>query len=104
MMVIAANGIWPKKSTGGKPKPVAMRPKMPLTGFMNMFFHTSAETVGITKKGAITMMRMMPFPNIGRSRSKANRMPPITVITRTPPTSTSVLIMAAVKLGSVRNQ
>ena len=27
---------------------------MPFTGSMNMFFHTSADTVGMTKKGAIT--------------------------------------------------
>ena len=29
------------------------------------FFHTSAETVGITKNGAITRMRTMPCPHIG---------------------------------------
>ena len=33
-------------------------------GFMNMFFQTSAETVGITKNGAITRMRTMPRPHI----------------------------------------
>ncbi len=32
---------------------------------MNMFFHTSADTVGMTKKGAITMTRTMPWPRNG---------------------------------------
>jgi hypothetical protein len=32
---------------------------------MNMFFQTSADTVGITKKGAITRIRTMPWPHIG---------------------------------------
>jgi hypothetical protein len=29
---------------------------------MNMFFHTSAATVGMTKNGAITRMRTIPWP------------------------------------------
>ena len=32
----------------------------PLTGSMNMFFQTSADTVGITKNGAITRIRTIP--------------------------------------------
>jgi hypothetical protein len=32
---------------------------------MNMFFQTSAETVGMTKNGAITRMRTTPWPHIG---------------------------------------
>ena len=30
-----------------------------------MFFQTSADTVGITKNGAITSMRTMPCPHMG---------------------------------------
>ena len=35
---------------------------MPFTGSMNMFFQTSALTVGMTKDGAITRMRTIPCP------------------------------------------
>jgi hypothetical protein len=38
---------------------------MPFTGSINMFFQTSAETVGMTKKGAITRMRTTPWPQNG---------------------------------------
>ena len=103
-MMIEANGIWPKKSIGSKPRLVAMRPKIPFTGFMNMFFQTSADTVGITKNGAMTMMRMIPVPNIGLSSRIAAKSPPIVVMANTPPTNTRVFLIAAVKLGSVTNQ
>ena len=62
---------------------------------MNMFFQTSAETVGITKKGEITMIRTIPVPHIGWSSRTARAMPPTTVIRRMPPTSSSVLTIAA---------
>ena len=58
---------------------------------MNMFFQTRAETVGMTKKGAITMMRMTPWPNIGRSSKSAKPTPPMVVMQRMPPTMTSVV-------------
>ena len=77
---------------------------MPLTGFMNMFFQISAETVGITKKGAMTMMRITPVANIGRSSKSAKQMPPMIVMHSMPPTIISVFLIAAVKLGSVTNQ
>ena len=63
---------------------------MPFTGSMNMFFQTSAETVGITKKGAMIRIRTTPWPHIGWSRRSASRTPRTTVITRTPPTMISV--------------
>ncbi len=42
--------------------PTALNPcaKSPFTGSMNMFFQTSAETVGMTKNGAMTRMRTTP--------------------------------------------
>jgi hypothetical protein len=60
--------------------------------------------VGITKKGAINIIRIMPFPYIGLSSKIAAPSPPIVVIRRTPPTKIKVLISAALKLGSVMNQ
>ena len=84
------------------PTRCASQAKSPLTGFMNMFFHTSAETVGMTKKGAITRMRTMPCPNIGWSISSASAMPPTTVISSTPPTSSKVFQIEVRKAGSVR--
>ena len=45
-----------------------------------MFFQTSAATGGMTKKGEITRMRTMPWPQIGWSSSSASRMPPMTVM------------------------
>ena len=66
----------------------------PLTGFMNMFFQTSAETVGMTKNGAITRIRTMPCPQMGWSSSSASAMPPTMVISSTPPTSSRVLVNA----------
>ena len=75
---------------------------MPFTGFMNIFFHTSADTVGITKNGAITRTRTMPRPQNGRFNNNASAMPPITVITSTPTTRISVLLSAARNAGLVR--
>ena len=57
---------------------------------MNMFFQTSAETVGMTKKGAITRMRTIPCPQIGWSSSSASSDAKTTVIASTPPTMTRV--------------
>ena len=51
--------------TGWVPKKRQRWANMPFTGSIIMFFHTSAETVGITKKGAITRMRTTPCPQNG---------------------------------------
>jgi hypothetical protein len=69
---------------------------------MNMFFQTSAATVGMMRKGAITRMRTIPCPNIGWSRRSASPMPPTTVMKSTPRTMASVLNIAWKKAGSVR--
>ena len=58
---------------------------------MNMFFQTSAETVGMTKNGAMTRMRTTPWPHIGWFSRIASRMPNTTVMSSTPPTMTSVV-------------
>ena len=100
--MIDNRGAWARKSKGSKPMNLAMWANSPLTGFMNMFFQTRAETVGITKNGAITRMRTIPWPHIGWSSRSANPTPPTMVMTRTPPTSRSVLPSASKKAGSVR--
>ena len=64
-----------------------------------MFFHTSAATGGMTKKGEITRMRTMPWPNIGWSSRSASRMPPMIVIIRTATTMINVLTIAWKKAG-----
>ena len=56
---------WLSHSTGASPKNFHRCANSPFTGSMNMFFQTSAETVGITKNGAITRIRTMPCPHIG---------------------------------------
>ena len=58
-----------------------------------MFFQTSAETVGMTKKGAMTRMRTTPCPHIGWSRRIARRMPKTIEISSAPPTIISVVTM-----------
>ena len=63
---------------------------MPFTGSIIMFFHTRADTVGITKKGAMIKIRTTPWPHIGWSSSIASNTPRTTVISRTPPTIISV--------------
>ena len=64
-----------------------------------MFFHTSAATGGMTKKGEITRMRTMPWPHIGWSISSASRMPPMTVISSTLTTMMRVLRIACRNAG-----
>ena len=101
MMMTDSSGICEKKSIGARPNPLAMNANNPLTGFMNMFFQTSAETVGITKNGAMTRMRTMPRPKNGWSSSRARRVPPPMVMISTPITSSSVLVIAGQNDGSV---
>ena len=67
-------------STGAAPKAFHRCAKSPFTGSMNMFFQTSAETVGMTKKGEITRMRTIPCPQIGWLSRIASSTPSSTVI------------------------
>ena len=71
----------------------------PETGCINMFFQTSALTVGMTKNGAITIRRTMLRPKIGWSSSRASSVPPTTLMTSTATTSFSVLPSAVKKAG-----
>ena len=68
-----------------------------------MFFHTSAATGGMTKKGEMIRMRTMPCPQIGWSSSSASRMPRMTVIASTLTTISSVLTIDWMKAGLDQN-
>ena len=60
-------------------------------------FPNSLDTVGIIKNGAMIIIRTMPCPNIGWSRSKAISIPSITVIARTLATIIIVVPIAGQK-------
>ncbi len=53
------------QTTGSAPKKRHRCASRPLIGSMKMFFQTSAETVGMTKNGAMTRIRTTPCPHIG---------------------------------------
>ncbi len=72
-----------------------------MTGCISMFFHTSAPTVGMTKNGAITSNRAIPRPKNSCWKSTASKVPPITLIASTQPTSSRVLPIAVHSAGSV---
>ena len=101
IMMTESIGACANQSIGAKPSDFAIQAKKPETGFIRRFFHTSAETVGMMKKGAITIRRTMPWPKIGLSRSSASSVPSTTVMMSTDPTSTSVLMIAVVKAALV---
>ena len=65
MRMMEKSGDWDSQSCGCAPKKRHRCARIPFTGSMNIFFHTSAETVGITKNGAITRIRTIPCPQIG---------------------------------------
>ena len=64
--MIEKSEAWLNHSRGANPKNFHRCANNPFTGSMNMFFQTSAETVGITKNGAITRIRTTPCPHIGQ--------------------------------------
>ena len=102
MRMTEKRGTSANQSIGCRPTDLASQANIPDTGCIRRFFQISADTVGMMKKGAITIRRTMPCPKIGWSSRSASRMPPTTVMTRTEPTSTSVLTSAWVNAGSVR--
>ena len=63
---------------------------MPNAGFKRTFFHSTAVTTGITKKGEISSVRAIPRPRNGRLSSSAKIIPTTKVITTTLTDSTSV--------------
>ena len=67
-----------------------------------MFFHSSALTVGMTKKGEMSRMRTSPRPAKGSLISKAISVPKTTVIPITLLNRTMVFHTAAPNDGSVR--
>jgi hypothetical protein len=95
-------GSCANQSIGRKPSDVATQAKTPDTGCINKFFQTRALTVGMTKKGAITMSRTSERPMNNWSRSSARSSPITTVIARTEPTSRKVLYSDVMNAGSVR--
>ena len=70
-------------------------------GFIIMCFHSSALTVGMMKKGEIRRMRTRLRPGKGASVRSAIRVPRMTVIRTTLPTSSRVFIVAVMNDGSV---
>jgi hypothetical protein len=54
------SGASLSQTTGSAPKARQRCENNPLTGSMKMFFQTRADTVGITKNGAITRIRTTP--------------------------------------------
>ena len=89
-MMMDCSDAWLNHSTGVAPNSRHKCANNPLTGSMNMFFQTSAETVGITKNGAMTRMRTIPCPQIGWLSKIASSTPKTTVMNKTPPTMISV--------------
>ena len=96
-MMSEVMGTWLSHSTGWPPKNVHRWARRPLTGSMNMFFQTRADTVGMTKNGAMTRMRTIPCPHIGWSSRRASAIPRITVTRSTPITIVSVACTAGQK-------
>ena len=62
LMIITSEGMdaWLSHCMGSAPKTRHKWAKNPLTGSMNMFFQTRPDTVGITKKGAMTRILTTP--------------------------------------------
>ena len=83
MMTTESIGQFVNQSTTGRPSEFEIHANSPDTGFISMFFQTSALTVGMTKNGAITMTRTKFCPKIGWFINNATRMPPQTLMTST---------------------
>ena len=67
-----------------------------------MFFHNSALTVGMMKKGEISRTRTIPRPLNSRSMSTAIASPRMVEIPRTLPTRSNVFHSAGMNAGSVQ--
>ena len=66
-LMMASIGTRPNQSTDVNPTAAHARASKPYTGCMIMFFHTSALTVGMTKKGAMTRRMAALRPKKRRS-------------------------------------
>ncbi len=100
--MMAKSGMSANQSMGARPSDVAMNASNPDTGCIRRFFQTRALTVGMTKKGAMTIRRTMLRPTITWSSRRAISVPSAIVIASTDPTSTRVLCREARNAGSVR--
>ena len=98
-MITDSIGQLVNQSIGVNPNDRAIQANSPDTGFISMFFQTSALTVGMTKNGAITMRRTMFWPKICWSISSATRMPPTTLMTSTETTRIERVDQRAEKIG-----
>src|SRR5277367_3878240 len=103
MMITDSMGQLVNQTIGSNPNDRAIQANSPESGFINRFFHTSALTVDMTKKGAMTITRSTFSPNTGWSISNATRRPPTTLMTSTEMTRINVLKSAVRKSGSLRN-
>ena len=65
IIIMEGNAASVSHITGSAPKALKRWAKRPLTGSMNIFFQSNADTVGMTKNGAITKIRTMPCPHMG---------------------------------------
>lgn len=99
-----AIGNCENQSTAGRPRLREMKAKKPLTGCINRFFQIRAETVGITKKGAITSSRAMFLPKKYWSKMTANNTPRMMDIASTDPSRIKVLAIADHSPGSERRK
>ncbi|MDT4864428.1 hypothetical protein FQZ97_991900 [compost metagenome] len=61
-MMIEAIGNCENQSITGRPKLREINAKKPFTGCISKFFQISADTVGMTKNGAMTKSRAMFLP------------------------------------------
>ncbi len=61
-MMTEAIGNCENQSMTGNPKLREMKANSPLTGCIKRFFQISADTVGMTKNGAMTKSRAMFLP------------------------------------------
>jgi hypothetical protein len=85
MAMVEASGASLSQATGSAPNRRHRCAKSPLVGSMTMVLRTSADTAGMTKKGAMTRIRTPPWPRNGWSGSSASSTPPTMIrVVRTP--------------------
>ena len=85
-----------------RPSVRAMKAKRPFTGCISRFFQISAETVGMTKKGAIDQQaRDLAAGEILVEQHGEERAQPV-VMTSTEPTRTIVFHIASDRSGLLR--
>jgi hypothetical protein len=84
--MIEPSGKTLNQATGCRPTMRKIAATRPLTGSSSRFFQTSAETVGMTKKGEIISTRAKPWPRKGWLKTAARIVPRTMVMAMTPTT------------------